>query len=380
MRDTITPECEPATPVVAAGDAEWSQSQHRPGMSGIVSPGDCDGGALSPRQASRRQLLGWTTAGALAAMAGCRSTAEVDPAPEAHVALTSPRARAHVVLARTTEPGVPVEDLARLAREHRASIGLSGGLLPGLAALLPAMAPFEGDVLDPARTNTGMVLLVEADRADEAEERASSLLDRAAGLVTPTWRASVGHTLKGTSRGRALTSNVFGFTEGFGNLADGAATTLIRPRAGVPRWAVGGSLLAMRVIRVSHDLWNRDEPQRHARIIGRHPDGSWLNGDPATEPAPFGTDPGGATTPLDSHVRRANPRDGTSRELPLTRRGWNYRTDAEEGTLFLAYTNDLDRFEAVQRRVIGDALSPYTLTVGGGYYFVPPPHEAWLRR
>lgn len=53
--------------------------------------------------------------------------------------------------------------------------------------------------------------------------------------------------------------------------------------------------------------------------------------------------------------------------------GWNYRDGAEDGTLFLAYTNNLSRFETLQRRVIGDALSRYTLTVGGGYFFVPPP-------
>lgn len=66
--------------------------------------------------------------------------------------------------------------------------------------------------------------------------------------------------------------------------------------------------------------------------------------------------------------------------IELTRRGWTYRASGEEGVLFLAYTNDLTAFETVQRRVVGDALAPYTLTVGGGYYFVPPPHPGWLRR
>jgi deferrochelatase/peroxidase EfeB len=39
-------------------------------------------------------------------------------------------------------------------------------------------------------------------------------------------------------------------------------------------------------------------------------------------------------------------------------------------------------FEAVQRRLEGQALDQYLLTVGGGYYFAPPPireGRSWVR-
>ncbi|QXE34107.1 Dyp-type peroxidase [Streptomyces sp. GMY02] len=35
-------------------------------------------------------------------------------------------------------------------------------------------------------------------------------------------------------------------------------------------------------------------------------------------------------------------------------------------------------FEAVQKRLAGEAMAKYLLTTGGGYFFVPPPGDAWL--
>jgi deferrochelatase/peroxidase EfeB len=47
---------------------------------------------------------------------------------------------------------------------------------------------------------------------------------------------------------------------------------------------------------------------------------------------------------------------------------------AEAGLLLIAYQRDLEEgFAAVQRRLAGERLGRYVLTVGGGYFFVPPP-------
>ncbi len=44
----------------------------------------------------------------------------------------------------------------------------------------------------------------------------------------------------------------------------------------------------------------------------------------------------------------------------------------------MAYQRDLeDGFAGVQRRLAGEELSRYTLTVGGGYYFVPAAGPDW---
>ncbi|MFJ2925690.1 hypothetical protein ACIPIU_11880 [Streptomyces massasporeus] len=83
--------------------------------------------------------------------------------------------------------------------------------------------------------------------------------------------------------------------------------------------------------------------------------------------------------PLDAHVRSAapNPRNPP----PPVRRSYNYdRGPDNQGLIFSCFQSDLPKgFEAVQRRFQGEAMAKYALTVGGGYFFVPPPGEAWLR-
>nr|BFE72696.1 hypothetical protein GCM10020092_059970 [Actinoplanes digitatis] len=133
----------------------------------------------------------------------------------------------------------------------------------------------------------------------------------------------------------------------------------------------GGSYLVVRVIQFATELWNRDTEAEQERIIGRRRDGTWLDGRPAGAEPGYAADPHGRRTPLDAHVRRANPRDGSV--APLARRGYSFRGRDEQGLLFTAYQKDLaSGFEAVQRRLAGERLGRYTLTVGGGYFFVPP--------
>lgn len=330
---------------------------------------------------TRRGLLGATAATAFG-LTACRDSSDSGPAGRdaqtAHVALTPPRETGQVLLASMPGPAA-VRPVAEAVTAAGASVGFSSSVLPGLAPALRAMPRFAGDVPNPARTNPDLVVLLEADTRAECDRRTAELRDQLQPHITDLWSAPVQHPLSGQSRGRALTTNVFGFVEGFGNPVDGATHTLLGRHHG-PRWCWGGSLLAMRVVEVSHELWDRDSADEQQRIIGRRPDGSWLDGTARDEPAPYDADPDGATTPFESHVRRANPRDGKSPVIELTRRGWTYRAPGEEGVLFLAYTNDLTAFETVQRRVVTDALAPYTLTVGGGYFFVPPPHPGWLRR
>ncbi|WP_344015861.1 hypothetical protein [Streptomyces thermospinosisporus] len=143
----------------------------------------------------------------------------------------------------------------------------------------------------------------------------------------------------------------------------------------------GGSRHAadhIRIIRLATDFWDRDSIREQERIIGRRRDGRWLDGTPSDERPVFTADPHGRTTPLDSHVRRAAP--DRRRPPPLVRRSYNYRRGADDqGLIFCCFQRDLAKgFEAVQHRLRGEALAKYTLTVGGGYFFVPPPGDGWL--
>lgn len=92
----------------------------------------------------------------------------------------------------------------------------------------------------------------------------------------------------------------------------------------------------------------------------------------------FAADPHGRTTPFDAHVRRTAP--DRHRPPPLVRRSYDYHHGAEDqGLLFPCFRRDLNKgFEAVRHRLQGEAMAKYTLTVGGGYFFVPPSADAWL--
>jgi deferrochelatase/peroxidase EfeB len=250
---------------------------------------------------------------------------------------------------------------------------------------LTAMPPFVGDVLDPARTHGDLLLHVEGDDPDQALKRARAVLKGVDGLAV-RWQLTGRRDDNHVQNGRPIVRNPFGYTEGHGNapVASGrAAAEVLIPRIpGEPEWTAGASLLAVRMVRLARQLWEVDgqaNGQRSQdRIIGRHRDGSWLDGRPSTADPAFADDPDGAVTPLDAHVRKVNPRTPGQAEPRMMRRSWAYtagRTregQPDEGILFMAYQADYRAgFQLAQHRLGTEALTPYVLAVGGGYFAVP---------
>ncbi len=97
------------------------------------------------------------------------------------------------------------------------------------------------------------------------------------------------------------------------------------------------------------------------KMVGRKVDGSSLsNSAKGLHDFNFVDDPKGEQTPLQSHIRRSNPREfDTPRIL---RRGYSYgpyrdqkgRKDADRGQMFIAYNaNIAEQFETIQRWVSG---------------------------
>ncbi|MEV3972815.1 Dyp-type peroxidase [Streptomyces sp. NPDC050698] len=281
-----------------------------------------------------------------------------------------------------------------LRAAHQAITAIDGGSVAAWLALgegafssradrprhLKRMPPFAGDVLDPAQSHGDLLLHITGSSARAVRQAAEQTL-RALSQQQVRWSVDGTRPENRAEDGRGLSRNPFHFTEGYGNPATTAEITeraTVRVGQGEPSWAVGGSYQVIRVIRLATDFWDRDTVHEQERITGRRRNGRWLDGTPSTERAAFATDPHGKITPLDAHVRRAAPNPRTA--PPMVRRSYNYdRGPDDQGLIFSCFQSDLEKgFEAVQRRLQGEAMARYTLTTGGGYFFVPPPGDAWL--
>lgn len=346
---------------------------------------------------SRRKIL-YASVAAVAGVGGITAVSAAtlhgshrDDSP-AHLRGAAPLPYAQVISLDLAAGAGRRERALRVA--HRAVAAIDGGEIAAWLALsagafpqgaetprhLKRMPSFPGDVLDPDQSHGDMLIQITGTSAASVKEAAEQALH-----ALPQWR--VRWRLDGvrpenrTENGKGLARNPFHFTEGYGNPATPAEITehaIITSDQGEPSWAVRGSYQVIRVIRLATEFWDRDTVHDQERIVGRRRDGRWLDGTPSTEQPAFGADPQGRITPLDAHVRRATP--DRRNPPPLIRRGYNYhRSIEDQGLIFSCFQRDLAQgFETVQHRLQGEAMTKYTLTVGGGYFFVPPPGDEWL--
>lgn len=325
---------------------------------------------------SRRTVLGG--AAGLAALAclgvsGCATEPSPADPPGTHAALRRPRPLGTVAFLGVTGDRGAARDALRAAGTE-VMVGLSASMFTDpadpLAAGLTPMPPFVGDVLLPDRANPDAFVQVEGDDAGACAARLDAVLAGLPGL-TVRWRIPVHRDLAGVTDGRPLQRNPFGFVEGQANPApDELRAAVLRP--------TGAALVAVRVIRMAHELWNTEPPSTQEQTIGRRADGTWLDGTPPAGIPRYAEDPDGAVIPLTSHARTMNPRTPGTPAPRMLRRSWSYQAPPtaegtpDEGVIFMAFQSDFATgFALAQDRLPGDDLHRYLLTVGGGYFVVP---------
>ena len=179
--------------------------------------------------------------------------------------------------------------------------------------------------------------------------------------------------------------NFLGFRDGSANPDSANAELMnkivwVQKGADEPGWTAGGSYQAVRLIRNFVERWDRTPLQEQQTIIGRQKaSGAPFGGATEADAPDYAGDPQGKVTPLDAHIRLANPRDSQAQQHLILRRPFNYSNGVSKanqmdmGLLFIAYQADLERgFIAVQKRLSGEPLEEYIKPFGGGYFFVLP--------
>jgi deferrochelatase/peroxidase EfeB len=179
--------------------------------------------------------------------------------------------------------------------------------------------------------------------------------------------------------------NLLGFKDGTANPSPADAALMdelvwVHGSQGEPDWAVGGSYMAVRTIRMFVERWDRTALGEQEAIIGRTKRTGAPLGRVREEDDPdFASDPEGERIAMDAHIRLANPRTPETQVSRMLRRGYSYSRGfdgaglLDEGLFFVAFQRDLEQgFVAVQHRLAGEPLEEYIQPVGGGFFFVPP--------
>lgn len=252
---------------------------------------------------------------------------------------------------------------------------------------LVRMTKFPNDALDRSICHGDLALQLCANSQDTTIHALRDIIKSMADLMVLRWKQEGTVPVVRPNAGGTVESarNFLGFRDGTANPDSGDAQLMDRvvwvdAHNGEPKWASGGSYQVVRVIRNFVERWDRTPLGEQERIIGRlKASGAPFDGKHESDQPAYVSDPGGKVTPLDAHIRLANPRTPGSEQNLILRRPFNYSNGVsksgqlDQGLLFICYQADIDKgFVAVQRRLDGEPLEEYLKPVGGGYFYALP--------
>lgn len=262
----------------------------------------------------------------------------------------------------------------------------------GLQALKPRhltrMASFSNDALKEEFCHGDLLLQFSSNTPDTNIHALRDIVKNTPDSLLLRWKQEGSVPVRQPDPGKPKQSarNFLGFRDGSANPDTTDAELMkrivwVQPGGDEPGWTAGGSYQVVRLIRNFVERWDRTPLQEQQTIIGRQKaSGAPLEGGASEADVPrFASDPQGKITPLDAHIRLANPRDAEAQKHLILRRPFNYSNGVSKsnqmdmGLLFICYQADLEQgFVAVQNRLNGEALEEYIKPFGGGYFFALP--------
>ncbi|MGB9095808.1 iron uptake transporter deferrochelatase/peroxidase subunit [Erwinia sp.] len=251
---------------------------------------------------------------------------------------------------------------------------------------LQAMTRFPNDSLDARLCHGDLLLQICANTNDTVIHALRDIIKHSPDLLSVRWRREgfiSDHAAR--SKGKETPINLLGFKDGTAN-PDTANQPLmdsilwVTAGQGEPAWSEGGSYQVARIIQFHVEFWDRTPLREQETIFGRvKHSGAPLGMQNEHDVPDYASDPDGNVTPLDAHIRLANPRTPETQSNLMLRRGYSYSGGVsnagqlEMGLLFVCYQHDLEKgFLSVQKRLNGEALEEYIKPIGGGYFFVLP--------
>lgn len=264
-------------------------------------------------------------------------------------------------------------------------LGLADQRPPSLRQL----PDFEIDALEERWSGGDLLMQVCADDPIALSHAQRMLWKDARAFVAARWRQDGFLSARGSEEPGTTPRNLLGQVDGTVNPRAAEEFDRLVWSDGPPSWFAGGTMLAVRRIRMDLDRWDRvDRPDRE-QTIGRTLDtGAPLTGtDEFDEPDLAELGPNGFPVISDfAHIRRARPSGAPGPQF--LRRGYNYDlgedssgvTDA--GHIFAAYAADLEtQFVPVQQSLSDiDLLNQWTKPIGSAVFALPPgaPEGGWV--
>jgi deferrochelatase/peroxidase EfeB len=260
----------------------------------------------------------------------------------------------------------------------------------GLGARKPSqlvtMQPFRHDDLDPALSQGDLLLQVCADHRDTTVHALLDILAHTDGAMRPRWRLD---GQRNPARPTGTPRDWFGFKDGISNTDTTNSSQMnqlvwAQPHTEEPAWTAGGTYQVVRIVHFDIEQWQGVPLAQQERIFGRRKaSGAPMyaaseNASELLDPV-YTNDPQGLITPLNSHIRLANPQTPqTAATSAILRRSYDYdRSPDVHGRLdlghaFVCFQRELDTYIAMQTRLEAEMLVPYISPRGGGYFFALP--------